>query len=272
MMKVMKLFLLCTALVFLGSTCEVTTQPTSTTTTNRPAIVEKSATVEIGGQWVSLDDTFDYMEYHFEPSSSAQIHLYKMSATDVTMRMEHNEKQPLSMIGWSAEHPDAALLFNGVYFSEDNFPSGFAAVGGQQLGERQFALEAAGIIAFDDEVSLLDGAIDAVDLGMAENLAQNHPVLISHGSGNIRSEDNAKARRTFIGRDTDGYLYVGVVPRTMISLYTLMETLQQMDIAWDTVINLDGGSSTGLAANIGEHSVQHPSYALIPNVFIIQPR
>lgn len=268
MMKVMKIFLLCTALIFLGSSCELSTQ----TTSNRPAIVQKSAPVEIGGEWISLDDTFDYMEYHFEPSSSAQIHLYKMSAADVTMRMEHNETQPLSMIGWSSQYPDAALLFNGVYFSEDNFPSGFASVDGEQLGERQFALEAAGIIAFDDEVSLLDGAIDPVDLGMAENLAQNHPVLISHGSGNIVTEDNIKARRTFIGRDTDGYLYVGVVPRTMISLYTLMETLQEMDIAWDTVINLDGGSSTGIAANIGEHSVQQPSYALIPNVFVIERR
>lgn len=273
MMTLMRIVFLCTALALLGASCDVTTTQTQTTTATRPDIVSSPApTVEIGGQWQQLDDTFDYMEYTFEETASAQLHLYRARAEDVTMRMEHDEKQPLSIHGWSSRLPDAALLFNGVYFSEDNFPSGFVLVDGEQLGTRQFGIEHAGLITFDDEVSLFDGAVDSAHLNMADNLAQNHPVLISHGTDAIRSDDGQAARRTIIGRDTEGHLYVGVIPRKTVTLFETMELLQSLDIAWDTVINLDGGSSTGLAAAIGAHEQLFPSYALVPNIFIIEPK
>jgi hypothetical protein len=258
--------------VLLGSSCAIDTNSTGQST-QRPDIVSAPAqTVELGGEWQELENGFSYMQYFFEETSSAQLHLYRIDADTAVMRMEHNEEQPISIYGWSARFPDAAVLLNGVYFSEDNFPSGFVSVGGEQLGERQFSIENAGMITFDDEVSVLDGAVDVVDLNMAQNLAQNHPVLISHGTGTILSDDGASARRTFIGRDTVGQLYVGVLPRKGQTLYETMTLLQSLDIAWDTVINLDGGSSTGLAANIGDHSQLHPSYALVPNIFILEPK
>src|SRR6516164_7710045 len=46
-----------------------------------------------------------------------------------------------TMDQWSSEFPDAMLIVNGVYFRDDNLPSGFLASHGHMIGNRRFDLD-----------------------------------------------------------------------------------------------------------------------------------
>ena len=80
------------------------------------------------------------------------------------------------------------------------------------------------------------------------------------------------ARRTFIGTDEAGQVYVGVVWKDDVSLFELMQILQELDVNWYDVINLDGGPSTGIAVETGSFVEILDSAGPVPNVIVIQPK
>lgn len=255
-------------LVFVGSSCAIETAPTGSA--NRPQIAAQSAktAVSVGGSWETLSEEVSYMKYFFAKEQLAQLHLYKIDPRMVEMRLLHDEENPQSLTGWAKENQSALVVVNGVYFSDDYFPSGYLRYNGEQIGDRAFP-DDVGFIAFDDTILLSHTSEEKT---LYQNSAQTHPVIIANQQGMILSDDGEKAWRTIIGQDQEGMIYIGVVPRKMVTLFELMTILENMDIAWETVLNLDGGSSTGLSARVLDHSQSFNSYSPLPHVFVIDKK
>ena len=177
---------------------------------------------------------------------------------------------PKHLSVWGAEATGTTLLINGVYFHEDYLPSGFLQIQGNRIGTRQFDQSKSGVIALHP-LRLIDTKTRSLKLETVPDVAQSYPFLLKNGILAVAEESGKVARRTFLGLDRDGTVYVGVAPYAPLTLYQLGQFLRQLPVSWAHVLNLDGGPSTGLWMKQGDRTELLDSYLPVPNVLRFRP-
>lgn len=230
----------------------------------------QQTTTPISHDWVDLGDGAQRLT-DLSVSPSITIELYRFPQTNYSFRFI-NSTEPKTVAEWAKTLPNATLISNGVYFHEDLLPSGFFVSNGQLVGTREFDTNRSGMIVLAPEVSIFE------DIGVhptlsktTEEAAQSYPFLIKNGSLAIVSDSNQLARRTFLGTDTQGLVYIGIVPDDAVSLYELAKRLEKIPVSWDSVINLDGGPSSGLVDHT-EKPESMNSFVAVPNIVVVEPR
>lgn len=221
------------------------------------------------GVWHVVDEGIERMEY-FSSDADASVTLYRFQQGLFTWRFA-NATDPQMIGEWKKQFPSSVFVMNGTYFHEDYSPSGFLSVGGTRVGERQFDLDKSGLIDFSSGVRLVDTSKTKVNLSRITNGGQAYPFFYKDGKKAITKDTGLLARRSFIGTDTDGRVYLGVVTHP-ISLYELMGVLDEIDWPWhwDQVLNLDGGPSTGFIAETRDRQETVETYFPVPNVIIVE--
>lgn len=204
-------------------------------------------------------------EYWFKNSTQGRAILYRFDQHDFQARLVHRAPA-LSVRDWLAADAKDTLMVNGVYFDEKDMPIGYTVVDGNRIGKGLLTGKTTTMVGLSPRVDF------GVERGDVKDGFQTYPVLIKHGKAGVASDSKQYARRTFIGTDATGNLYVGVIPDSSVSLYELSRVLDDMDIAWDMVVNLDGGPSTGLSSRFASHEEYFDSMTLIPNVLMVERR
>lgn len=234
--------------------------PTPVTTQPQPEAVEQSAT------WQIVDSGIERLSYT-SSSLEAVVIMYRFDPKQFSFHFEISTSTK-SMNDWSAAFPKASLIVNGVYFNEDNAPSGYFVSYGKRIGSRQFDLDKSGLIDVSDGVRILDTSDKSSLTGFA-NAAQSYPFYFKDGVPAIKTDTQKPARRSFIGKDKQGNVYLGVIPTAEISLFQTMLLLDEVDVDWANVINLDGGPSTGLISRARLSQERLPSLFPIPNIISV---
>ena len=119
---------------------------------------------------------------------------------------------------------------------------------------------------------IIDTKKDKFDPNFVKEAAQAYPFLIKNSKPNIKEDSGQIARRTFIGTDQEDNFYLGILPEESQTLYELSLELSKVPVNWKNVINLDGGSSSGLIANTQKNQENLNSYVPIPNVLVVKRR
>lgn len=248
------------ALVVVVSGLSFATWSLATRSTHSPWYVAKWEDVGAGLQRIEFvsEDDVNVLVYAFDPAL-------------VTLRLETGEESH-RVKTWASELKKGAIFINGFYFLEDGSPAGAVISRGVSLSELNFDWDKSGVIQLAPSFKLIDTARDRFSPSVALEAGQSYPFLLKQGVGAILEDTGLTARRTFIGTDEFGTAYVGVVWRDDVTLFQLMNVLQEMDIAWQDVINLDGGPSTGLVVETEGFSEILDSAAPVPNVIVIQPK
>lgn len=218
--------------------------------------------------WVLIDRGFERLTYRFSSSTESIMTVYRIDPALYQFRFS-NAGAPRRMQDWLALEPAASLVANGVYFHEDDQPSGLMMIDGKRVGTRQFDLDKSGAIIFSDDVRLVDTKTESVEFATLTNAAQSYPFLVKDGAIAVAQDSGLKARRTFFGTDREGFVYVGVVSYDELSLAELAKQLAGLSIPWRHVLNLDGGPSTGLITRFASE----PSYETItgvPNAVLVE--
>ncbi|HVM90580.1 MAG TPA: phosphodiester glycosidase family protein [Verrucomicrobiae bacterium] len=213
--------------------------------------------------WEPVETGMDRRVYASSTLQAAMT-VYRLDPAHFDFRFE-TATTTQTMAQWSSEFPDAALIVNGVYFHEDNLPSGYLSSHGTAVGIRRFDLDKSGLIALDDGVHIYDTSVNPPRFDSFADAAQSYPLFFKSGKPAIKEDSQKPARRSFIGKDARGNVYIGVVPSAQISLYQTMLMLGETGIEWANVINLDGGPSTGITTKA--ESV--PSLFPVPNVIAV---
>ncbi len=235
------------------------------TTIPRPLV-----SAPLGGSWTEVSAGFDRLEYRYSTSTSAKVIVYRIDEKQFEVRLSSGEAKTVA--AWSDAEPTAILTANAAYFHEDDTPSGFVKVDGAQIGDRAFDLDKSGLILTHPQFRLVDTLAESVDLEGIEEGFQSFPFLLKDGESAIVSDSGLRARRTFIGTDRAGQIYLGLVEGDL-SLFGLAQLLPDLGINWDMVLNLDGGPSSGLvtplipASRTGENSLSS-----VPTVLFVFPR
>lgn len=195
------------------------------------------------------------------------ILLFQIDPTKV--EFDFVEKLPGQDISsWSQEFTDALFVINGFYFQEDLKPSGLVLDDGKRLGHKTFEEHLSGFIQLKPKFEIFDTEDIPLKTIQATDGGQTFPFLIKNGDVAVEKDSGLLARRSFLGQDTQGIVYVGIVPQDPVSLFTLSQRLATMDIDWKHVINLDGGPSSGLVVQTESEQKTFPNYISVPNVIM----
>jgi hypothetical protein len=207
-------------------------------------------------------------EYWFKNSTQGRAVIYRFDQHEFVARFVHRIPA-LPLREWLTADAKDTLVINGEYFDEKDMPIGYTVVDGTRIGQGSLTGKTTTMIGLSPQVVFGVGRTSVRD-GF-----QTYPVLVKNGKAVVATDSKQYARRTFIGTDTVGNFYVGVVPDSSVSLYELAHVLADTDIAWSMAANLDGGPSTGLASRFIDHE-EHEEYfdsmTLIPNVLMVERR
>jgi uncharacterized protein YigE (DUF2233 family) len=218
-------------------------------------------------RWESLGEGMERME--FVSAEDTNVLLYRFSPTAYRVGVEVSS-EPKRLKSWAAELEGETLVMNGFYFLEDNTPAGLLIADGQPLHAQEFDADKSGVIRLDPDFAILDTDEETFsDTGVLA-AGQSYPFLLKHGQLSIQEDSGLVARRTFLGTDQDGLIYAGIVWKDHVSLFDLAGVLQEIEVSWDHVLNLDGGPSTGLSVELTSFGEAFDSALPVPNVIVVE--
>lgn len=256
-----KLVMLVACIVLFGFSCNLLPFITSRVSVSLPTIDEKY------GAWETVGP--DVARFEVSPASATSVHLvlYRFRPDAFDWRFAYaSSAQRISE--WSTAFPTQDVIVNATYFDTDFSPSGFLSVSGTRVGAREFDLERSSLIRLHPFPEIIDTSKQEVDFATVRNGAQSYPLLISEGKPAIPMDSGLLARRTAIGKDVQGRVYIILAPDQTVTLHGFMTQLAAMNVEWDAVLNLDGGPSTGAIVRAGRWSEATDSFSSVPIVLM----
>lgn len=227
---------------------------------NKPDTVPAEAS-----DWESYGRGVARREYWFKNSTQGRLILYRFDQLDFKARLV--QRAPgLTVREWLSADAKDTLVVNGVYFDERDLPVGYTMIDGNRIGKGIVSGKTITAVSLSPRVSF------GANRSSIRDGFETYPVLMKSGKAAVVTDSKLYARRTLVGMDETGMIFVGVIPDSSVSLYELAKTLEGLDIKWTMVANLDGGPSTGIAARFGDHEEHFDSLTTIPNVLVIERR
>ena len=173
--------------------------------------------------------------------------------------------------GW-AEQTGALLVVNAGYFTTEKLVTGLTVTNSERYGTVYG--DYAGMLAVTNEEAISVRWLRHWPYDPNEPLreaVQSFPVLVKPGGVMgfpADGDDGRRSRRTAVGQDQEGRLLLLIAPRGYLSLHQLSSWLAESDLKLDTVLNLDGGTSSGLWMQGGP---QLDSMIPVPAVIAVLP-
>jgi uncharacterized protein YigE (DUF2233 family) len=243
-------------LAFLGGACV-------------PQGAEKSANTGTAF-WKKIEAGVDRYECPASACGSRLI-VYRFAKDGFSWRFEHRDA-PATVEAWAKSLPNAAFVANGVYFDENWQPTGKLVVNGKKMNDREYDAAKSGVIELAPELRVIDTASEKIDFTKMTEAGQSFPLVIKNGSPVTAFKDVHSARRTMIGTDTDGNICIVLIPEDAVTFSEAAQLIAKIGVKWTNVINLDGGTSTGFAARLGDWSETMNSIVQVPNVIVAQKK
>ncbi len=238
-----------------------------------PEIVDQPSTpTPVHTMW---GEGIERVTYAYSTTTRAKLELFGFTPSQYHVVLR-NTSTGMGIGDWMEEQPAAIAGINGVYFHEDFTPSGLLVINGEE-NARRFDWDKSGLIMIDEKgFEIRDTAKSVPNIASLQNAAQSYPFLIRDGAPAVSEDSGLTARRSFIGTDKDGRVWIGILPNGELSLYELARRLAELEISWEHVLNLDGGPSSGLFVRKpyqrAMDAIAFPSYTGVPNVVVIEER
>ena len=223
--------------------------------------------------WIPLADGMAVATFA-DSDNMRFLTIFRISPETFTFSLRYDAASPRTVAAWADVEPKAMLAANLGYFLEDYSPAGLLVLDGEPLADRSFDAEKSGIAVLAPEFSVLDTANEPRQ-ETATHAVQSYPLLVRSGIAAVTDDSGKSSRRTFIGEDRDGNMYVGSVTTGLMTLAQLSTALvENTDIQWNHVLNLDGGPSTGIIARTAHGLAQGSADSItpVPGVFIATPK
>jgi uncharacterized protein YigE (DUF2233 family) len=246
-----------TFLLFSAVSCGMTLKNTQSSQTSSTT----SSSLEKWG-WKQIEKGLSYAIIH---SEQKDLLLVKIDPTKYSLSIYENQNRENALtIEEIHEQTGSLLTFNGGFFTEDFKPTGLLISNGRELRAISpadllngiIALKTTGEIQFFYRTNAGKYPLTITPENYSFAI-QNGPALINQ-NGEILVEDDSKqlSSRTALGVDRDNNLVLITLkqsllnPDNSISLYNFAHLLKYApeleSLELHSVLNLDGGSSTGL--------------------------
>jgi uncharacterized protein YigE (DUF2233 family) len=201
----------------------------------------------------------------------ARLIIYRFAKDKFTWHFVARDT-PSTVEAWAKSLPSAAFVANGVYFDEKWQPTGMLVVGGKTVNNRVYDYAKSGVLELAPAVRVIDTAVEKIDAAKFSEAGQSFPLIIKNGSPIKTFKDEHGARRSMIGNDTEGNVYFAAIPEDAVTFPEAAKLLAATGVKWTNVLNLDGGTSTGFAAKLGDFSEAMNSIVQVPIVIVAEKK
>lgn len=196
----------------------------------------------------------------------------------MTIKVHYDQAEPHSIEEWQTI-TGASIVFNGGFFGGNNSPVGRIVMDGQLLGiPLDYGDESIGVPGL---FAITDGRPELYALGRAsynprglrfDQAVESYPMLLlPGGQPTIIRETGYRARRTVIALDGQGRIVVLLSDLPLFSLFELSNWLASSGVGYDSVLNLDGGRSSGIAVSLPNESKVISALVPLPIVIAVYP-
>lgn len=234
-------------------------------TPNRPPSVEPNV-----ADWQQLDVGLHTRFYQPPQGATAVLQTLRIDPDHYNFRAHYQPEQPLSITGWVQALPDAAIIINANFFTPQYTVLGLLVSDGVAHGASYsgrggtFAVQAGQAAVYSTSQRPYRGE-------PLEQAVQAFPMFIADGQQVfVDARQQRITRRTIIGQDRQGYIYLMVTPGLGLGLYDLSNYLTTLDIEWTNAFNLDGGGSSMLYVASNDTLVS--ALDRVPAVLAVYPR
>lgn len=201
------------------------------------------------------------------------VALVRLDPARFDLRVHYRPSAPTTVSGWQAR-TDAALVVNGGFFMANNQTLGLLSADGEMYGD-SFDEHGGMLSVNDGEISIRSLAQFPYQPGETfEQAVQGRPMLLYPGGFPAEFDlASDSSRRTAVAQDGAGRLLFVVIDYGAVTLYDLRDWLddtRELDVF--VAFNLDGGGSTGMAVEVGDHALLIDSWSDIPSVIAVYPK
>ena len=229
---------------------------------------------------------FEQISSSNQENSSKKFLLARINPAKYRLEVIENQPEPHSKSIQEIHQENNSLLsFNGTYYTEDFQPTGLLVSNGNPLYPLVKGELINGVFTIDQnsqpQLYTYQEFQDAQSelIPQLDFAIQSGPILIDENGEIIVSEENkVEAGRTILGLDKENQIVVVELRQTLLDsknklpLYQLAEILKTdpafTDMGLHSVINLDGGRSSGLAFQ----DQYFPEYEQVQNIIITKAR
>lgn len=211
-----------------------------------------------------------YEQWKAPSGDEDTVIITRIDPTKVQISVGYQPDKPLSLKTWM-QQSNATVIINGGYFDAQNRATALTISNGQAYGTSyqgccgMFAVDSQGKTTIQ---SLADQPYDPAQ--QLQQATQSRPLLLVNGKRTQFQEDSSTKRRTIVATDTQGRLLFIVSPAQAFALNELADLLEKNDLSLQTVLNLDGGSSTGIYVKGGNQNVALDPITALPIVIIVK--
>ena len=194
--------------------------------------------------------------------------VFRIDPAFFSFRVLYTSGLPRCVSEWGAE-AGARLVFNAAFFDEKDFAVGLVVSDGKVFGESYDGF--GGMFMVDEQGAPSLRSLAAQPYQPGEPLAQavqGFPLLIDPDGSVFAKDDEQRARRTALGQDAAGRVYLVVAPHNAFTLAEFAAWLHDSDLGLTAALNLDGGGSTGYYAGPGDAV---DSFTPVPAVVAVYP-
>lgn len=220
---------------------------------------------QIYTDWTEVGAGVDFKQVLVTANASEELlDIVRIDPEEAQISFHVQEGEPQTVSDWQAEL-DATVVINAGYFDEDyelvtRTISKNGAAGPLLSGETGFFHE--------DTGGWKLSATPQQD--RAYQLLQSYPLLVENGEALLETSAEDQAQRTVIAMNEAGMIYFIVAEYGVLTLAQLSQALADLDQPKLSVaLNLDGGSSTGLAISSDSVDYLDDSF-MVPSVVAIR--
>jgi exopolysaccharide biosynthesis protein len=202
------------------------------------------------------------------------VELVRIDPTHFVFQVHYAPDRAATISQWQAR-TGAMVIVNGGFFNTGTHETQALVVSDGERFAGSYTRQGGMFSVVGEEVRVRSLVQEPYRAGEPlDQAVQGLPMLIEPGGQPVQfrfSRDTA--RRTALGQDADGRIVIAVVDEPVVDLYTWRDWLITLPgLALDAAINLDGGSSSGLAVLAWDGALLIDSHGVVPTVIAITPR
>ncbi len=246
--------------------------PTSTSQTAdpEPAAPAPEPAPASNAAWTELEAGVEFREISADITT---VQVIRIDPTLHRVRVAYDATDPGRVSEWANALAPLALI-NGGYFDDQGRATALTIYDGISAGSSYEGF--GGMLAVDTNGILMLRSLRDQPYDGSEQLAQalqSTPMLVLNGSAVPQTnDDGARARRSVVAIDDSGHLLLIACGWPIFSLSELSRWLVDQDLGIVNALNLDGGSSTGLALDTAARSFVVDSLVRVPQVLVVERR
>jgi len=196
----------------------------------------------------------------------SQLYIVRIDPVYYRFEAHYTPEMAYYIEDWRTVLPNATLIMNTNFFQPNHTIMGLFISNGTIFGSTY--TDRGGTFAIKNNFPFISHNIyQPFDVTGAQHAIQGYPMLVYNGEQAFERVGGA-SRRTAIGQDSQGRVYIIVTPIFGPSLNELSAFLASSDLGLLNAFNLDGGGSTMLYL---KDTITVRSFDRVPAVLAVYP-